>query len=44
MSWIWGCMVLSFNVAMGGIFWVICFGVAAFIFAGIGAVIVKALN
>jgi hypothetical protein len=34
-SWIWGCMILTFKVALGGFFWVISFYAFALIMAGL---------
>lgn len=34
-SWIWGCMVLSFKVVLGGVFWVVAFWLVALGIAGL---------
>ena len=37
-AWIWGCMVLSFKVVLGGVFWVVAFYLFALAIAGIAYV------
>jgi len=34
-SWIWGCMILSVKVLLGGFFWIVAFWLFAIAVAGI---------
>lgn len=39
LGWIWGCMTLSFKVALGGFFWVIAIAIVCFAIAGMAYVL-----